>query len=159
VRQAAYQSIHRVLASGHTSAERLKNWLPSLPTEVFITTSDKGAAQDIEEKLKRRDTTVVIQEPRNPNKQITKTQVLCYDQQVCKQSGPSVIDLLHAEGYEVDQAKLSDASATSYINRIEVELPEAKPEPNKGKLGKPGKKPVANTRHPKGAQPGLIAQE
>jgi hypothetical protein len=157
VRQAAYQSIHRVLASGYTSAERLKNWLPSLPTEVFIMTSDKGAARDIEEKLKRRDTTVVIQESQNLNKQISKTQVFCYDQDVCKQTAPAVVDLLHEEGYQVDQAKFSDANATtSYINRIEIELPEARI----GKPEKPAKKPVAKApRHPKPAQPGLVAQE
>ncbi|MBV9287114.1 MAG: hypothetical protein JO288_04700 [Hyphomicrobiales bacterium] len=164
VRQAAYQSIHRVLASGRTSAERLKNWLPSLPTEVFIVTSDRNAADDIEQKLKRRDTTVVIQEPQNPSKQISKTQVFCYDQDVCRQAAPAVVDLLHEQGYEVDQAKFSDASSKSYINRIDIELPEAKkaelPDLKKGKPAAPAKKPVVKAAHrPNKAQPRLIAQE
>ena len=164
VRQAAYQSIHRVLASGRASAERLKNWLPSLPTEVFIVTSDRNAADDIEQKLKRRDTTVVIQEPQNPSKQISKTQVFCYDQDVCRQTAPSVVDLLHEQGYEVDQAKYSDASAKSYINRIDIELAEAKkvepPDGKKGKPGAPAKKQVVKAAHrPNKAQPGLIAQQ
>jgi hypothetical protein len=156
VRQAAYQSIHRVLASGHTSAERLKNWLPSLPTEVFITTADKSAAQDVEEKLKRRDTTVVIQESQSPNRQISKTQVFCYDQDVCKQAAPVVIDLLHEQGYEVDQAKLSDAKGTSYVNRIDIQLAEVKAK----KPAKPAKRPAMTKapHRPKEPAP-IVAQE
>ena len=156
VRNVAYQSIHRVLVSGRTSGDRLKKWLPTLPTEVFITTSDKNAGQNLEEKLKRRDTSVVIQEPHNPSKQINKTEVLCYDQDVCKQTAPSVVGLLHEEGYEVDQAKLTDAGAAS-ANRIEIQLAEV----NAGKPVKRAKKPALAKapRYPKEAQQGLVAQE
>lgn len=151
VRNSAYQSIHRVVASGRTYGERLKKWLPSLPAEVFITTSDKDAAQDVEEKLKRRDTNVVIQENGKP---VSKTQVFCYDQDVCKQTAPSVINVLREAGYEVDQAKLSDGSAAS-PNRIDVQLAEVKA----SKPVKPAKKPVVKAHHPKEASPGLVAQE
>ena len=68
--------------------ERLKKWLPSLPTEVFIATSDKNAAHDIEQKLKRPGTDVVIAEGGKP---FGRTQVSCYDQAVCKQMAPAVI--------------------------------------------------------------------
>lgn len=149
VRNVAYQSIHRVLASGRTSGERLKKWLPSLPTEVFIMTSDKGAAQEIEEKLKRRDTDVVIQEDGKP---VGKTQVLCYDQEVCKQTAPSVVNVLRQQGYEVDQAKLTDGSAAS-ANRIDVQIVDPK-------AGKPAKRTIATkARRPKQVQPRLFARE
>lgn len=153
VRNVAYQSIHRVLASGRTSGERLKKWLPTLPAEVFIMTSDKGAAQEIEEKLKRRDTDVVIQEDGKP---VGKTQVLCYDQEVCKQTAPSVINVLRQQGYEVDQAKLTDGSAAS-ANRIDVQLAQL----SAGKPGKSVKRTIVAKapRHPKPSQPGLIARE
>jgi hypothetical protein len=153
VRNVAYQSIQRVLASGRTSGERLKKWLPSLPTEVFIMTSNKNAAQDIEEKLKRRDTDVVIQEDGKP---ISKTQVFCYDQDVCKQTAPSLLSVLREEGYEVDQAKLSDGTAAS-ANRIDIQLAEV----TVGKPANPGKKTIVAKapRHPKAASPRLVAQE
>ncbi len=160
VRSAAYQSIHRVLAAGRGCSEALKRELASMPTQVFIRTSDHGgsAAQDIEQKLKRRDTAVVIQETQNPNNKIAKTQVLCYDQDVCKQSGQAVVNLLQEEGYDASGPTLKDGAESSYVNRIDVQLAEAKV----SKPGKPARKAMvakAPPRHPKEAQPPRVAQE
>ncbi len=156
VRNAAYQSIRRVVASGRAYGEHLKKWLPSLPTEVFITTSDKGAAQDIEERLKRRDTNVVIQEDGKP---VRKTRVFCYDQDVCKQTAPSVVNLLREAGYEVEQATLGEASATS-SNRIDIHLADLKV----SAPVKPVKKAIvvkvkAQRLHPKEPALPVVAQE
>jgi hypothetical protein len=147
VRNVAYQSIHRVAVSGRGYGERLKKWLPSLPTEVFITTSDKGAVQDVEEKLKRRGSNVVIQEDGRP---IRKTQVFCYDQDVCKQTAPSVVNLLREAGYSVEQAKLGEGIATS-SNRIDIQLAAMKAIKPVKTAGKPS---VAKPRrHPNEAPP------
>ena len=158
VRSAAYQSIHRVLASGRGCANALKKELASMPTQVFIRTSDQdaSAAQDVEQKLKRRDTAVVILETQNPGAKISKTEVLCYDQHVCKESGQSVVNLLHEEGYDASGPTQMDG-AESYANRVDVQLAEVKA----SKPVKPGKKPVVvKAPHlPKAAQPGLVAQE
>lgn len=147
--KAAYQSIQRVLASGRPCAERLEKWLPSLPREVFITTADKGAAQDIEQKLNRADTDVFIKVGGAP---FRRTQVSCYDQAVCKQTA-ALIALLRDEGYEVDEAKLSDGGA-AFAHRIDIQLAEVKPakQPRKTRIAKPRPRP-------KEAQPGLIARE
>ena len=153
VRNVAYQSIRRVAASGRAYGEHLKKWLPSLPTEVFITTADKGAAQDVEEKLRRRDTNVVIQEDGKP---ISKTQVFCYDQDVCKQSAPSVVNVLREAGYAVEPAKLGDG-AGAFANRIDIQLAGVKAV----NPAKPARKThIAKPRpHPKEAQPAVVARE
>jgi hypothetical protein len=150
---AAYGSIQRVLANGRSSGERLKKWLPSLPTEVFITTSDKDAAHDIEQKLKRPGTDVVIAAAGKP---FGKTQVSCYDQDVCKQTAPAVVNLLHEQGYDVDPVKVSDGSA-GLGNRIDIQLAEL----TVSKPSKPASKPVIAkaAHHPKEKRPRLVAQE
>jgi hypothetical protein len=157
VRNAAYRSIHAVLASDRGYADLLKKELASWPTQVFIVATRGSAsdAEDIEQKLKRRETAMVIQDP--SVKAISKTQVLCHDQDVCKQAAPSVINLLHEEGYEVEEPKLGDASTTPLNNWIEIELAEVKA----SNPGKPAKKPIVAkaVQHPKGAQPRLVAQE
>ena len=158
VRSAAYQSIHRVLASGRGCADALKKELASMPTQVFIRTSDQGAssAQDVEQKLKRRDTAVVIQETQNPSNKISKTEVLCYDQDVCKQAGQSVVNLLREEGYDASGPTQKDGTEASYTNRIDIQLADA----TKSKPSKPNKAVVARAaHHPKAAQPRLVAQE
>ncbi len=161
VRSAAYQSIHRVLAAGRGCSDALKKELASMPTQVFIRASDQGAsaAQDIEQKLKRRDTAVVIQETQNPSNKISKTEVLCYDQDVCKQSGQSVVNLLREEGYDASGPTQKDGTESSYTNRIDIQLAEVKA----SKPVKPAKKPlVAKAKaapRPKVAQPPVVAQE
>lgn len=157
VRNAAYRSIHAVLASDRGYADLLKKELAALPTQVFIVATRESAsdAQDIEQKLMRRETAMVIQDP--SVKAIAKTQVLCHDQDVCKQTAPSVINLLHEEGYEVEEPKLGDASTTPLNNWIEIQLAELKV----NKPSKPGRKALVVTapRHTKEAQPGLVAQK
>jgi hypothetical protein len=158
VRSAAYQSIHHVLAADRGCSDALKKELASMPTQVFIRTSDQGAsaAQDIEQKLKRRDTAVVIQETQSPGAKISKTEVLCYDQRVCKESGQLVVNLLREEGYDASGPTPKD-DESSYANRVDVQLAEVKA----SQPVKPAKKPVmVKAPHlPKAAQPGLVAQE
>ena len=162
VRSAAYQSIHRVLAAGRGCSDALKKELASMPTQVFIRATDQGAsaAQDIEQKLKRRDTAVVIQEAQNPSSKISKTEVLCYDQDVCKQSGQSVVNLLREEGYDASGPTQKDGTESSYTNRIDIQLAEMKA----STPVKPGKKAnvlkVKVLRHQKAPPPPpVVAQE
>jgi hypothetical protein len=159
VRNAAYRSIHTVLASDRGYAELLKKELASMPTQVFIvaTLGSASDAQDIEQKLKRRETAVVIQDP--SAKAISKTQVLCHGQDICKQSGQSVIDVLHEEGYQIDEPKLGDTSTMALANWIEIQLAETKPGKTSKPL-KPSKSVIAKARrHPKEPAPPVVAQE
>jgi hypothetical protein len=161
VRSAAYQSIHRVLAAGRGCSDALKKELASMPTQVFIRASDQGAsaAQDIEQKLKRRDTAVVIQETQNPSNKISKTEVLCYDQEVCKQSGQAVVNLLREDGYDASGPTQKDGTESSYSNRIDVELAELKTAAPVKPVKKAVVVKVKARQHPKAAQPPLVAQE
>lgn len=157
VRNAAYRSIHTVLTSDRDGyANLLKSELKSMPAQVFIVATKESApaAQDIEQKLKMRETAMVIQDP--TVKAIGQTQVLCHDQDVCKQTAPSVVDLLHEEGYQVDEPKPGDSSATPLNNWIEIELAAAKPT---NPVRTPKKPVVAKAHHPKAANPGLVAQQ
>jgi hypothetical protein len=162
VRSAAYQSIHRVLAAGRGCSDALKKELASMPTQVFIRTSDQGAsaAQDIEQKLKRRDTAVVIQETQNPSNKISKTEVLCYDQDVCKQSGQAVVNLLREDGYDASGPTQKDGTESSYTNRIDIQLAEMKAStPVKSVKKAIMVKVKARRLHPKEPAPPVVAQE
>ncbi len=159
VRNAAYRSIHTVLASDRGYAELLKKELASMPTQVFIvaTQGNVSDAQDIEQKLKRRETAMVIQD--RSAKAINKTQVLCHGQDVCKQSGQSVIDVLHEEGYQIDEPKQGDTSAMALANWIEIQLAETKPSKTSKPL-KPSKSVLAKGKHhPKELAPPVVAQQ
>ncbi|HTV33817.1 MAG TPA: hypothetical protein VME69_12060 [Methylocella sp.] len=125
VRNAANQSIARVLHSNLACANDLKKELASMPTQVFIMTSDADASagRDIAQKLKRREGVIVTQETLDPEK-ISKTEVLCYDHDAdnCKQTAQSVINLLQEEGFEVSGPTQKDPGATLFKKRIEVIL-------------------------------------
>jgi MFS superfamily sulfate permease-like transporter len=123
----ANQSIARVLASKRDPAKKLEKELESLPTQVFIVTSEGAspAARDIEQKLKRRETVVVFHETRAPRtKDISKTAVLYSDS--AKQTAEYVTSLLQEDGFSIGEVKKSDGGATSFKKRVEIVLAEAK---------------------------------
>lgn len=154
VRNAANQSIARVLNSNLAFADDLKKELASMPTQVFVVTSDAGVGRgkDIEQKLKRRETVVVTRETRDPKiKEISKTEVFCYDQDACKQTAQSVFNLLKDEGFEVYGPTQRDAGASLFKNWVEVVLAdEKKSEPNK-----PVERQATHTRKRKALLPQL----
>lgn len=125
VRAAANQSIARLASSKLAFADDLKKELVSMPPQVFLVTSPDGtsAAHDIEQKLKRRETVIVTHESRPPSaKPIVKSEVFCYDQEVCKQIGQAVFNLLQQEGFDVAGPTRQDAGATLFKKRVEVVL-------------------------------------
>lgn len=137
LRNSANQSITRVLSSNLAFADDLKKVLSSMPTQVFIITSDAGTSvgHDIEQKLKRRETVLVTHETRDPRiKEINKTEVFCYDPDgsACKQTAKGLVNLLQEEGFDVIEQPLQAASASAFKNRVEVILADVKKaEPNK----------------------------
>ena len=130
-----------------------------MPTQVFIvaTQGNVSDAQDIEQKLKRRETAMVIQD--RSAKAINNTQVLCHGQDVCKQSGQSVIDVLHEEGYQIDEPKQGDTSAMALANWIEISACRNKTEQNQQTAQAKQIGPSKGQAPPEKSAPPVVAQQ
>ena len=116
-----------------------------MPTQVFIVTSDgaSAAARDIEEKLKRRETVVVIRETRAPKiKDVGESEVLYFDEALT-QTAQYMADLLREQGLAVGAPKKSEAGATLFKKRVEIVLAEEKKaEPKAAPVRRKSKKPA-----------------
>src|SRR5271167_302894 len=105
VHVAAFESMDKLFALKLASAKDLRKDLASWPAQVLITTTEAGGSEgsNIEAELKMRGIPVVVQRTGYP-KEISKTEVRCYDQNVCQQTAQSVIDVLQEKGYPVAKA-------------------------------------------------------
>jgi hypothetical protein len=160
---AALESMDKLFASGLAFAKDLRKDLASWPTQVLITTTEAGGSvgSNIEKELKIRGIPVVLQKT-GDQKGISKTEVFCYEQNACKQTAQSVIDVLQEKGYPVAKATTpadgvdsaestqnDDAAKLLKKKRIEIVLAnEEKSVPNKQVL--------ASARH---TQPHVIHEK
>jgi hypothetical protein len=120
-RGMALKSIANVLAYGGAFSGDLQRWFRSKPPQVFIYVRkdiDEGVGRAFEEELKQHGMDVIGRGAREPSK-ITKTEVFCYDETVCKQSAQFVVSLLQGQGYQAEgptQDKRSDVAVSAQGN-------------------------------------------
>ena len=155
VHVAAFESMDKLLALKLASAKDLRNDLASWPAQVLITTTEAGgsAGTNIEAELKIRGIPVVVQKTGYP-KEISKTEVYCYEPDTCKQTAQSVVDVLQEKGYpiakpiqpgdgldSVGPAENDNAEKLFQMKRIEIVLAD-------DKKSQPNKPTLAVLRHP-----------